>query len=163
SRRRDFDCRHQIADNLLRQFGIRVLQAGGNRMRRGIRALFISVVVAVSGVLPAAAQSLDRQFQQWLASDLWPEARARGIDQRVFEKSFAGIKPNLKLPDLVLPGQKEPTGSSGQHQAEFRPPAAYFDSIRSIVAGGRTRASQYGQVLAAVEKRFGVPRGIVLA
>jgi len=132
-------------------------------MRRGLRTLFVSVVIAVSGVLPAAAQSIDKQFQQWLASDLWPEARARGIDQRVFEKSFAGIKPNLKLPDLVLPGQKEPTGSSGQHQAEFRAPSAYFDSVRGIVAGGRSRASQYAQALAAVEQRFGVPRGIVLA
>jgi len=132
-------------------------------MRRGLRALFVSVVIAASGVLPAAAQSIDKQFQQWLASDLWPEARGRGIDQRVFEKSFAGIKPNLKLPDLVLPGQKEPTGSSGQHQAEFRAPSAYFDSVRGIVAGGRSRAAQYAQTLAAVEQRFGVPRGIVLA
>ncbi|GGA59492.1 membrane protein [Nitratireductor aestuarii] len=132
-------------------------------MRRRLRALFVSVVIAASGVLPAAAQSIDKQFQQWLVSDLWPEARARGIDQRVFKKSFAGIKPNLKLPDLVLPGQKEPTGSSGQHQAEFRAPSAYFDSVRGIVAGGRSRASQYAQALAAVEQRFGVPRGIVLA
>src|SRR5690606_9745591 len=102
-------------------------------------------------------------FQEWLSADLWPEARARGIQEGTFKASFAAIRPNLDLPDLVLPGQKQPTGSSGQHQAEFRAPAAYFNSIGGIVSGGRARARQYGQVLSAIEKQFGVPRGIVLA
>ena len=132
-------------------------------MRPGLRAFFVSIALAASSILPASAQTIGEQFQQWLANNLWPEARSRGIDQRVFQSSFAGVKPNLDLPDLVLPGKSEPTGSGGQHQAEFRAPSAYFNSISGIVNGGRARAKQHGKVLAAIEQRFGVPRGIVLA
>ena len=133
-------------------------------MRKGWKAFVLSVAMICMALVPASAQhAIEKQFQQWLSSDLWPEARARGIDERVFQQAFAGVKPNLKLPDLVLPGKSAPTGSEGQHQAEFRPPAAYFEPIGGIVSGGRARLKQYGAVLDAVEKRFGVPKGIVLA
>lgn len=132
-------------------------------MRRGLRAFFVSAAIVALSVIAAPAASLDQQFQQWLTKDLWPEARARGIAEATFKASFANIKPNTKLPDLVLPGQKQPTGSGGQHQAEFRPPSAYFNSIGGIVSGGRARAGQNAQTLAVIEKKFGVPRGIVLA
>src|SRR5690606_28959622 len=131
-----------------------------NGMRNGLRAVFLSVAMAGLSIFSASAQSVEQQFQQWLSSDLWPEARARGIQEGTFKASFANIRPNLDLPDLVLPGQSQPTGSGGQHQAEFRAPSAYFNSIGGIVSGGRARASQYAQTLAAIEKQYGVPRGI---
>lgn len=131
-------------------------------MLHGLCALAFAVIAGVS-VISASAASIEQQFQQWLSSDLWPEARARGIQEGVFKASFAGIRPNLDLPDLMLPGQSQPTGSGGQHQAEFRAPGAYFNSIGGIVSGGRNRGRQYAQTLAAIEKQYGVPRGIVLA
>jgi lytic murein transglycosylase len=114
--------------------------------------------------LPASAQSVDDLFRQWLANDLWPEARTKGISQDTFNAAFAGVKPNLKLPDLVLPGRKPETPKQ-QHQAEFRSPGAYFaeNTVRGITSGGRTRAGRHASVLAAIERRTGVPGGVILA
>lgn len=120
--------------------------------------LVLSLVVA----LPATAQNVDGLFRQWLENDLWPEARARGISPEAFNAAFARVSPNLDLPDLVMPGESAPR-SSRQHQAEFRAPSAYFKHIGGVVSGGRRQAARHGRTLAAIEKRFGVPRGIILA
>lgn len=117
------------------------------------------------GVLPAQAQAkLDSQFRAWLENDLWPEASAKGVSRDTFEAAFAGVQPNAKLPDLVLPGEK-PTTPKKQHQAEFNAPAKYFlpKTISAVTKGGRARAGRLGKTLAAVEKRYGVPGEIILA
>lgn len=112
----------------------------------------------------ASAQSVDAQFQAWLKNDLWPQAQARGVSAETFNAAFAGVKPNLKLPDLVLPGQKAETPKT-QHQAEFGSPGSYFaeNTVSGVTAGGRARAGRHGGTLAALERRYGVPAGIVLA
>ena len=113
---------------------------------------------------PVAAQSVNDLFRQWLQSDLWPEARARGVSQETFNAAFAGVKPNLKLPDLVLPGQEHATPKE-QHQAEFRSPGAYFaeNTVRGVTSGGRARAGRLARALAAIERRTGIPAGVMLA
>nr|WP_274423896.1 lytic murein transglycosylase [Chelativorans sp. YIM 93263] len=126
-----------------------------------IACLFLAFAL-LSSVRLAAAQELQGQFDNWLRQDLWPAAQARGVSAQTFNASFNGVSPNLKLPDLVLPGESAPR-SSAQHQAEFRAPAAYFTHIGGVASGGRSRAAQHAGVLNAIEQRFGVPRGIVLA
>lgn len=129
------------------------------------RALLIALLVWLTALaLPASAQNVDTLFRQWLADDLWPEARAKGISAETFNTAFAGVTPNLKLPDLVLPGQK-PETPRAQHQAEFRSPGAYFaeNTVRGVTAGGRTRAARHASMLAAIERRTGVPGSIALA
>jgi lytic murein transglycosylase len=111
---------------------------------------------------PAFAAKIDDQFRAWLENDLWPEAKANGISQKTFEAAFAGVKPNLKLPDLVMPGAKATTPKK-QHQAEFGSPGSYFGPIGAVTGGGRARAGQHAKTLAAIEKRYGVPSGVVLA
>jgi lytic murein transglycosylase len=113
---------------------------------------------------PASAARIDEQFRAWLASDLWPEAQSKGISKTTFDAAFDGISPNLKLPDLVLPGEKPKTPKK-QHQAEFGSPGNYFaaKTLDPVVAGGRARAKKYASTLAAIEKRYGVPGDIVLA
>ncbi|WP_113153866.1 lytic murein transglycosylase [Nitratireductor sp. OM-1] len=128
--------------------------------QRMIRLLVILSVLLAAGA--AAAQSVEAQFRNWLASDLWPEAQRRGISANTFNAAFANVSPNLKLPDLVLPGESKPR-SDRQHQAEFRAPSAYFKHIGGVVSGGRARAGKLNGVLSAIEKRYGVPRGVVLA
>ncbi len=128
--------------------------------QRMIRLLVILSVSLAAGA--AAAQSVETQFRNWLASDLWPEAQRRGISANTFNAAFANVSPNLKLPDLVLPGESKPR-SDRQHQAEFRAPSAYFKHIGGVVSGGRARAGKLNGVLSAIEKRYGVPRGVVLA
>ncbi|MCT7374407.1 lytic murein transglycosylase [Chelativorans salis] len=132
---------------------------------RSLTPILAAILLIFSSLIapsPAIAQNVSNLFAQWLQADLWPEARARGISPATFNAAFAGVTPNLKLPDLVMPGESAPRGT-GQHQAEFRAPSAYFDHIGGVVSGGRRLAAQHAATLSAIEKRYGVPRGIVLA
>ncbi|MFC5387622.1 lytic murein transglycosylase [Aquamicrobium segne] len=119
------------------------------------------MVLSVSNIFSA---SVDEQFRVWLANDLWPQAKAQGISKKTFEAAFAGVKPNLKLPDLVMPGQK-PKTPKAQHQAEFGAPGAYFaeKTVGALAAGGRSRSRTHARALLAAEQRFGVPGSIILA
>src|SRR5690606_14999743 len=103
-------------------------------------------------------------FQSWLENDLWPEAQSRGVSAETFNTAFAGVKPNLDLRDLVMPG-KEAQPPKVQHQAEFGSPGNYFaeNIVGGVTAGGRSRAGRLGNALGAIEERFGVPAGILLA
>ena len=118
-------------------------------------------VVFLSGGAQAQAR-IEGQFRDWLASDLWPDARAAGVSRATFDAAFDGVKPNLKLPDLILPGQK-PDAPRKQHQAEFGSPGRYFDPIGGVVSGARARAGQHRAALAEAERRYGVPGSILLA
>lgn len=124
--------------------------------------LFLALLLCLFVPLSAGAQNVTGLFHQWLKNDLWPEARSRGISSETFNTAFAGVTPNLDLPDLVMPGESAPRGQK-QHQAEFRAPGAYFDHIGGVVSGGRRLAGLHAGTLAAIEQRYGVPRGIVLA
>ena len=126
-----------------------------------IAALLVAGFVSSS---PASAAKIDDQFHAWLEGDLWPEAKANGITRKTFDAAFSGVAPNLKLPDLVMPGQKAKTPKK-QHQAEFGSPGNYFaeKTIGAVSAGGRTRAAKYGKTLAAIEKKYGVPGDVVVA
>lgn len=119
--------------------------------------LFVPCISAVAG-------RIDDQFRAWLQTDLWPDAKARGISQQTFDAAFAGVKPNLKLPDLLMPGE-EPKVPRTQHQAEFRSPGAYFaeKTLAAVSSGGRVRAGKHAPTLAAIESRYGVPGPVVLA
>ncbi len=125
-------------------------------------AIIAFILSALASFTPAAAAQVDDQFRVWLKSDLWPEARKRGISQKTFDAAFAGIKPNLKLPDLVMPGTRPKTPKK-QHQAEFGSPGNYFGPLGSVTAGARARTARNARTLAAIEKRFGVPGEVVLA
>lgn len=117
------------------------------------------------GAIPAQGQSkIEAQFDVWLKRNLWPDAKAAGVSEATFQAAFDGVKPNLKLPDLVLPGQKAETPKK-QHQAEFNSPGNYFSekTMGAVTKGGRNRAKSLARTIAAVEKRYGVPGGVLLA
>lgn len=134
------------------------------RLLRLPAALVASVIAGWLAIAPASAATIDDQFQVWLAKDLWPDAKAKGISKATFDAAFQGVSPNLKLPDLVLPGEKPKTPKK-QHQAEFGSPGNYFaeKSLGAVTSGGRSRAGANARTLAAIEKRFGVPGSMVLA
>ena len=106
----------------------------------------------------------EKAFQNWLVKDLWPEAQAAGVSSGTFNKAFAGVSINWKLPDLVIPGTK-PTTPKQQTQAEFGAPANYFNAktMQQLTQGGQARLKQYGSVLGAIEKQYGVPKQTLLA
>ncbi|MER9072444.1 lytic murein transglycosylase [Mesorhizobium sp. M0904] len=138
---------------------------GTDRCFRKIAVAFLlAVLFALILATPASAAKIDDQFRAWLGNDLWPEASAKGISRKTFDAAFDGVKPNLKLPDLVKPGEKAVTPRK-QHQAEFGSPGAYFAEriVRAVTAGGRTREAANARTLAAIEKRYGVPGEVLLA
>jgi lytic murein transglycosylase len=126
--------------------------------------LTVALLLGISFAFPAFAAKIDDQFRAWLETDLWPDAQKNGVSKATFDTAFAGVTPNLELPDLVMPGEKPKTPKK-QLQAEFGSPGNYFaeKTIGAVTSGGRARAGRYGKTLAAIEKRYGVPAGVVLA
>ena len=133
-----------------------------------MRTVFATIIILVLAGLGCVAQtfaaSVDQQFANWLQKDLWPAAKTQGISKATFNMAFSGVRPNLKLPDLIMPGsgKKVPTK---QRQAEFRSPSAYFDRkyVEPVVAGGSKLLKKYGQTLKRIESRTGVPGRIMVA
>jgi len=133
-----------------------------------IRAIAgVCLMIFVVGLSEASAVSksaVEKQFKTWIAKDLWPRAKTRGISKSNFNKSLKGIKINWDLPDLVPPGTK-PKKNRSQAQAEFRSPAPYFSEkrMRSLAVSGKQLAAKYGKLLKKIEKKYGVPGRIILA
>jgi len=119
-----------------------------------IRGLALVFLLAGS----AAAQSTqDRDagatFKSFLAV-LWPQAQARGVTRATFERAFAGVTPDSR----VL--------AATQRQPEYgKPFGAYVGSFisPSRISTGIRHARQLSDVLAAVEKIYGVDRWVVLS
>ena len=75
-----------------------------------------------------------------------------------------GVKLNWKLPDLRPPGSDDSVPKV-QRQSEFSSPARYFkqSSLNNLVATGRKHLARWSKTLDAIEKRYGVPRRIIIA
>ncbi|GAB1717107.1 MAG: Lytic murein transglycosylase [Nitrobacter sp.] len=133
--------------------------AGRNPLRRLAIAIMVALVLGV-GMPPA--QAADAGFTQFIAS-LWPEAQRAGVSRATFDAVTAGLEPDYKLPDLILPGRPA-TGAPSQ--AEFvQVPADYVKegSIARLATEGQRLMRKYRATLNAIEKRFGVPAPIILA
>jgi lytic murein transglycosylase len=122
------------------------------------------LAVDASAGLAASKPEIEAQFQTWLANDLWPEARAKGVSKPTFDQAFTGVTLNFDLPDLVMPGEKPQTPQK-QVQSEFGSPGKYFNdkTVNAVTSGGKARAGQYARILKAVENKYGVPGEIALA
>ncbi|AFO89504.1 lytic murein transglycosylase (plasmid) [Phaeobacter inhibens] len=107
---------------------------------------------------------VERQFQQWLVQDIWPEARAVGVLRPTFDAAFSKVRLNWDLPDLVPPGSKA-TLPRRQRQAEFGAPGRYFNrgSVDGATSMGRRMAKRHASALQQTERRTGVPGRIILA
>jgi lytic murein transglycosylase len=131
-----------------------------DNLRRLRLAIAIMVGIALSNAVPAHAS--DPGFTRFVTS-LWPEAQRAGVSRATFDSVTAGLEPDYKLPDLILPGRPA-TGAPSQ--AEFvQVPADYLkeSSIARLAAEGQRLMQKYGPTLNAIEKRFGVPAPIILA
>jgi lytic murein transglycosylase len=112
----------------------------------------------------SAARAVDAQptFSVFLMS-LWPEAQALGVSRAAFDRELKGLTPDLKLPDLILPGQKR---ESSGGQAEFtKTPLEYLNVgyLNNLAAQARQLKTQHATALAQIERELGVDRHIVLA
>lgn len=127
------------------------------------------LVLSLFWLLPQMAGAVDRagverQFQSWIANDLWAEAQKAGINRKSFDGATADLKLNWDLPDLVPPGSA-PQKQQAQTQAEFSSPSGYFSEkrLQGLAATGRRLASQHASTLKKVEAAYGVPGEIIIA
>jgi lytic murein transglycosylase len=118
--------------------------------------------ISLSGA-PAVAQA-DDGFAAWLAGLREEASRPPyNVSRATFDMAFRGVTPDLKLPDLALPGRPPPKSSG---QAEFiKPPQAYLDRglLERLGAEGRSLAVKHKSALDRIEAEVGVERAIVLA
>jgi lytic murein transglycosylase len=124
-------------------------------------SLVLTLLMLAAALSPTHAAP-DPAFTQFIAS-LWPEAREAGVSRATFDRETAGLEPDYKLPDLILPGRPA-TGAPAQ--AEFvQVPADYLKeaAIARLAAEGQKLMAKYRSALDGIEKRFGVPAPIVLA
>jgi lytic murein transglycosylase len=108
-----------------------------------------------------SARAGDPAFTRFIAS-LWPDAQRAGVSRATFDTATRGLEPDLKLPDLELPGRKPQTAP----QAEFvQVPADYLKeaSIARLAATGRDVRQKHRATLDRIEREFGVPGTIILA
>ncbi|WP_264602894.1 lytic murein transglycosylase [Rhodobium gokarnense] len=111
----------------------------------------------------ATAGAYDAQFRKFLEREIVPAARAAGVSSGTLSRELSGLTPDTSLPGLTRPGGGGPPKVN--YQAEFRAPARYFSDNRftALVRSGRSLMARHKGTLDAVERRFGVPRRIVLA
>lgn len=118
-------------------------------------------MIAAFAVAAGPAAAAD-DFRTFLIG-LWPEAKALGVSRETFNSALSGLKPDYKLPDLIIPGRKR-DDSAGQ--AEFTSSAmAYLDPkyLGRLAVQGRKFKKQYSGALDRIEAMTGVDRHILVA
>ena len=133
--------------------------------RRFMLCLLLSLVTQNA---QAAAQSskgqTERAFTNWLKGPLWQKASARNISKALYLKAFKPVKLNWSLPDLRPPGRRHKSRKPPV-QSEFRAPGGYFKalSLDYNITKGRQQLAKWRHTLDKIERRFGVPREIIIA
>ena len=116
------------------------------------RRHFASLLLALPlGVLPARA---DAKFEAFIENTLWPRVKKAGIPRSLFDAGFAGItEPDPAVLKLAA-NQPEFTSTTSAYLAKAVTP------IR--IETGRTKKAEEEKLLAAIEKKYGVDRHILL-
>jgi membrane-bound lytic murein transglycosylase B len=116
------------------------------------RRHFASLLLALPlGVLPARA---DAKFEAFIENTLWPRVKKAGIPRSLFEAGFAGItEPDPAVLKLAA-NQPEFTSTTSAYLAKAVTP------IR--IETGKTKKAEEEKLLAAIEKKYGVDRHILL-
>jgi lytic murein transglycosylase len=103
------------------------------------------------GALPAPAQQ--QSFQAFL-DELWPDAKAKGITRQTFDIGFKGVTPDERVVAAI------------KKQPEYgRPFGDYVNAVANArrIGEGQRKATQWRETFNAVEKKFQVPREIIIA
>jgi lytic murein transglycosylase len=126
---------------------------------KGAAAIFALLAVLLTPMQAAVGADKFRAWQE----TLWPEAQELGVSRATFDTAFRGLKPNYKLPDLIIPGRKR-DDSAGQ--PEFTSSAMDYlkpQYLSRLAVRGRKFKKQYSSSLDRIEKLTGVERDIVVA
>jgi membrane-bound lytic murein transglycosylase B len=112
--------------------------------------IFVGALLCNGAAGAAPSGSAFRLFLE----NLWPQAKARGISRATFDAAFAGLSEDLSVPAQI------------GKQPEFEQPlSAYFAQAVSAtrISRGEALLRQYRSELGEIERRYGVPREILLA
>ncbi len=125
----------------------------------------LSAVVLTAAMVfaaPVAHAKPTAEFSAFIES-LWPEANAAGVSRKTFDTAFAGIEPDLTIPDLDIPGRAKVDNTG---QAEFTKTAVDYLSkpyLESLAVQGRKFLTEHKQDLERIEKMTGVDRYTLVA
>ena len=131
--------------------------------------LALTALLVVAAVTGAAAETPYRErvqhdFEAWLGTDIWPEAKAAGVSRATFDRSLSGVTLDWSMPELEPPGVpvKPPTV---EWQAEFGSPGNYFNerTLSNLARLGRARIDTWRKSLGGIAERYGVPPSILVA
>jgi lytic murein transglycosylase len=119
-----------------------------------IRILLALVLLGFAGTLSARAQEMPAKSYTAFIEELWPDAKAKGVTRETFDLAFNGLTADERVIKAI------------KRQPEYgKPFGAYVNSVvnpRRIAAGQR-KGDEWKATFAAVEKKFEVPRSILLA
>ncbi|MEM7300167.1 MAG: lytic murein transglycosylase [Pseudomonadota bacterium] len=127
----------------------------------------LGFVVSISLAGPAAAvnkSKAEQQFRQWQSNVLWPKAKKAGVSRRTFQAALKGVKLDWSMPEIVPPGTRK-SPPKKQYQSEFRQPGAYFNqrSLNILAQRGGAQIKRFAKTLTRIEKKYGVPKEIIVA
>lgn len=128
-------------------------------------AVLAAGLIVASGPARAAVDKpkVESDFRSWLQDVVKPAALKEGVSEATFDAATKDAALDWTLPDLAPPGAPKLEGP--QRQAEFADPGRYVAeaNFAALAAEGRAELKKHAATLDAVEKRFGVPREIVVA
>ncbi|MEO8668795.1 MAG: lytic murein transglycosylase [Bauldia sp.] len=133
------------------------------RLHLRLFGLLLALLPLTEAAAAVSRATVEKSFAAWLQNDLWPEASAAGVSKATFGRAFAGVTLDWDIPEIAPPGTEAQIHV--QHQAEFRAPAAYFreENLATLARTGREKLKIWAGPLGKIEKRFGVPGGILVA
>lgn len=120
------------------------------KVKPSANAAFATALVALLLLAPTAFAS---EFRACLG-ELRNEATVRGINPQIFDAVMDGVRPDQSVLDAM------------DYQPEFTVPV--WDYVADLVdderiADGKAKLAQWGEVLAEIERRFGVDRYVLVA
>ncbi len=117
-------------------------------MRKTI--VLVAALAALSFSTPAFA---DKKFEAFIQT-LWPKAKAAGVSRQLFDAAFEGITEPDPVVLKLANSQPEFTSTTSEYLAKAVTP------IR--IETGQTEKQEEAKLLAAIEKKYGVDRHILL-
>ncbi len=117
-----------------------------------------ATLIRTAAAVPATPQAqIPEGMREKLAGlqlQLWPEAEMRGVSRALFDEAFRGLEPDASIFDLLA--------NQPEHKST---PWDYINRLASDkrIESGRAKLTEHADVLARVEKAYGVARHVVLA
>ena len=112
----------------------------------------------LSGLLLTASLAgtahADVKFEEFIQNSIWPQVKAAGISRELFDRGFAGITEPDAVVLKLAKTQPEFTSTTQEYLAKAVTP------IR--IESGKAMLSENDALLDAIEKKYGVNRGILL-